>query len=74
VAVQARDRILRVGLRHFDETKAAETASLAIVDQPHSFHGTVLREQRTDRLLIGGIWQIAYIYSGHDGYPYKLLS
>jgi hypothetical protein len=69
VAVQARNRILRVGLRHLDETETAKAAGFAIVNQPHGFHGAVLREQRTDRFFIGGIWQIAYIYSGHDGYP-----
>jgi hypothetical protein len=69
LAIQTRDRVLGIRLRHLDETETAEAASLAIVDQAHSFHGTVLREQRTDRFLIGGIRQIAYIYSGHDGYP-----
>ena len=69
MAVQARNRSLRVRVRHFDETETAEAAGLAIVDQPHRVHGTVLRKQHTDRFLIGGIRQVAYVDPGHDGYP-----
>ena len=49
--------------------RVLDEGSLAIVYQPHGVHGAVLREQHTDRFLIGGIWQIAYVNPGHDGYP-----
>jgi ribonuclease D len=42
VAVQAGDGRLGVGLGHLDETEAAETACLAIVDEAHGFDGAVL--------------------------------
>ena len=69
MAVQARNRSLRVRVRHFDETETAKAAGLAIVDQPHRVHGAVLRKQHTDRFFIGGIRQVAYVDPGHDGYP-----
>jgi hypothetical protein len=71
LTVQPGDGRLRVGLGHFDKTKAAETAGLAVVDQAHGVDSTVLREQRTDRLFIGGVWQISYVDPGHGGYPYN---
>ncbi len=69
VAVETRDRGLGVGLGHLDEREPPEPPGLPVVDQTHGIDSTVLREQRTDRLFVGGIRQIAYVYPGHDGYP-----
>jgi hypothetical protein len=68
VTIQSGNGVLRIGLRHLHKAEAAKTASLSIVDQAYGFDRPMLREKLTNRLLIGGIWQIAYVNPGHDGY------
>jgi hypothetical protein len=68
MAIQAGDGVLCIRFRHLHKTETAETAGLAIVDQAYGFDRPMLREKLTNRLLIGGIWQIAYVNPGHDGY------
>jgi hypothetical protein len=50
-AVEGLHRASSVGLGHFDKSNAARPPGIAIADQRHLFHRSVLRKQLTNSLF-----------------------
>ena len=60
-AVQSRDRPVRLSrVRHFDESKAAGTASIPVRHQTHTLHTSVRLKKRTEGGFGGRKIQITY--------------
>src|SRR5690349_1222627 len=60
-AVQRLHRLLRVGVRHFDESESTRLTGVAIVDQGNLLDAAVLGKQCTDGVFGGGEGQISNI-------------
>jgi hypothetical protein len=66
LTVQGLNRTLCISTRHFNEPKAARTASFAIVDQRNRLHCAVLLEQLANLSFVCGERQVTYIDLRHN--------
>ena len=65
MAVESLHSARRIGACHFNETKSARTAGIAIIDERDRLNGTVLFKQSANSGFVHGERKIANIHFRH---------